>query len=127
MRSLLALLVMVTALGGAYAAAPPRVHAQCSDDYLTVENVGGEIMDIVPAPEPFRSADIVMSGPKPCERMWMQVLKVDAVQCRPGDHVEAKGVVTSDPDSDAWQINPEKNEYMLLGQDYTCVKPEREP
>ena len=121
MRRLAAALTLFAA-GSAYAAAPPRFHAQCSDDYLTVESVGGQIMDIVPAPEPFRSADIYMSGPKPCERMWMQVLKADAVRCRPGDHVEAKGVVTSDPDSDAWQINPERNEYMRFGEDFTCTR-----
>ena len=108
------------------AAAQPRnaplASPQCSDDYVTVERVTGDIIEIKPAPEPFRSADIFMSGPPPCTRMWMQVLKADAIKCRVGDRVEAKGVITSDPDSSAWQINPEKNAYMRLNEDFTCTR-----
>jgi hypothetical protein len=49
-------------------------------------------------------------------------LKKDAVQCRVGDRVEAKSVITSDPENLAWQINPERSEYMLLGADSTCTR-----
>jgi len=94
----------------------------CSDDYVTVDTIIGRILDIVPAPDPFKSADIFLSGPERCTRMWMQVLKKDAEQCRVGDRIEAKGIVTSDPESSTWQINPEMNEYMLLGVDYTCSR-----
>jgi hypothetical protein len=94
----------------------------CSDDYVTIETLTGTILSIDLAPEPFRSADIFIEGPDPCKRLWMQVLKTDARQCRVGDRVEAKGVITSDPENLAWQINPERNEYMLLGQDFTCSR-----
>ena len=94
----------------------------CSDDYVTVDTIIGRILEIVPAPEPFKSADIFLSGPERCTRMWMQVLKQDALRCRVGDRVEAKGIVTSDPENSAWQINPEAGEYMLLGQDFTCSR-----
>jgi hypothetical protein len=92
----------------------------CVDDYLTIETIIGTIIDIQLAPEPFRSADIFIKGPAPCDRMWMQVLKMDADRCRIGDRVEAMGVVTSDPENNAWQINPVRNEYMLLGADFMC-------
>jgi hypothetical protein len=98
-------------------------HAQsCSDDYVTIENIEGTILSIDLAPEPFQSADIFIMGPDPCKRLWMQVLKTDAVQCRVGDRIEAKGVITSDPENLAWQINPERNPYMTLGQDFTCMR-----
>lgn len=117
--------VFLCLLASAPAAAQPRsaplASPQCSDDYVTVERVAGEIIDIQFAPEPFRSADIFMSGPAPCLHMWMQVLKLDARKCRIGDRVEAKGIITSDSDSDAWQINPENNPYMLLNEDFTCT------
>jgi len=94
----------------------------CSDDYITIETVIGKILSIDLAPEPFQSADIFVSGHDPCKRLWMQVLKKDALQCRVGDRIEAKGVITSDPENLAWQINPERNEYMLLGADFSCAR-----
>ncbi|MSP95412.1 MAG: hypothetical protein EXR00_09090 [Alphaproteobacteria bacterium] len=125
MRSIAALFLAPVVFAAAALAQPrnaPLASPQCSDDYVTVERVGGEIIEIQLAPEPFRSADIFMSGPPPCLRMWMQVLKIDARKCRLGDRVEAKGVITSDPDSSAWQINPEKNAYMRLNADFTCTR-----
>lgn len=102
----------------------PGTHAQvCSDDYITIETLTGTILSIDLAPEPFKSADIFIQGPDPCKRLWMQVLKTDARQCQVGDQVEAKGVITSDPENLAWQINPQLNEYMLLGKDFTCTRP----
>jgi hypothetical protein len=102
---------------------PGTARAQaCSDDYISVETIMGTILSIDPAPEPFQSADIFISGPDPCKRLWMQVLKTDAAQCRVGDRIEAKGVITSDPENLAWQINPERNAYMLLGADFTCTR-----
>jgi hypothetical protein len=94
----------------------------CSDDYVTIETLVGTILSIDLAPEPFQSADIFIQGPDPCKRLWMQVLKSDAKECRVGDRVEAKGVITSDPENLAWQINPERNPYMTLGQDFTCTR-----
>lgn len=103
----------------------PVSHAQvCSDDYITIETLVGTILSIDMAPEPFKSADIFIQGPDPCKRLWMQVLKTDASQCRVGDRVEAKGVITSDPENLAWQINPVLNPYMLLGKDFTCTRGE---
>jgi hypothetical protein len=100
-----------------------RASAQgCSDDYVTIDTVLGTIVAIDLAPEPFKSADIFIAGPQPCTRMWMQVLKTDAAQCRVGDRVEAKGIITSDPDNNAWQINPELHEYMFYGSDFTCMR-----
>jgi hypothetical protein len=100
-----------------------RARAQvCSDDYVTVETVAGTILSIDPAPDPFKSADIFIAGPGTCKRLWMQVLKTDARQCRIGDRIQAKGVITSDPENLAWQINPELNPYMLLGTDFTCTR-----
>ncbi len=115
------LCLVVLASAAAQPRKAPLASPQCSDDYVTIERVAGVIIEIRPAPEPFRSADIFMSGPAPCLRMWMQVLKSDAIKCRIGDRVQAKGVITSDPDDAAWQINPEKNEYMLLNQDFICI------
>ena len=94
----------------------------CSDDYVTVDKVAGTIVSIDLAPAPFKSADIFIAGPEPCTRMWMQVLKTDAAQCRVGDRVEAKGIITSDPENNAWQINPELHDYMLYGSDFTCTR-----
>lgn len=94
----------------------------CSNDYITIETVIGKILSIDLAPEPFQSADIFIAGHDPCERLWMQVLKKDALQCRVGDRIVAKGVITSDPENLAWQINPERNEYMLLGADFSCAR-----
>jgi hypothetical protein len=113
-----AIVLALTAL----AAHPPNdAQAQsCADDYVTIENIRGTIIDIVPAPEPFRSADIYLSGPAPCIRMWMQVLKSDAEKCRIGGAIEARGVVTSDSENNAWQIGPVQNDYMTLGDDFTC-------
>jgi hypothetical protein len=114
--------VFVLALVGMGALAPIRALVACPDDYVSIETVIGTIIEIDEAPDPFKSADIFFAGPAPCTRMWMQVLKVDAAQCRIGDRVEAKGIITSDPDNGAWQINPERNEYMLLNADFTCTR-----
>lgn len=92
----------------------------CANDYQTVETVMGRIMDIKPAPEPFPTADIDMTGPAPCGRMWMQVLKTDAAHCHVGDAVEATGVVTEDVENNSWQIGPTQNDYMTFAQDFTC-------
>jgi len=92
----------------------------CQDDYVTIETIHGTVIDIKPAPEPFRTADIYLSGPTPCDRIWMQVFKTDASRCRIGDMIGVKGVITSDPENNAWQIGSAKNEYMLLGDDFTC-------
>jgi hypothetical protein len=92
----------------------------CADDYSTVETIRGTIIDIKPAPEPFRSADIFLTGPAPCSSMWMQVLKHDAENCRIGGFVEAEGVITQDAENNSWEIHPGKNEYMTLGDDFTC-------
>jgi hypothetical protein len=105
------------------AAAPGSNRAQaqsCADDYVTIENIRGIIIDIKPAPEPFRSADIYISGPAPCTRIWMQVLKSDAEKCRIGGEIELRGVVTSDSENHDWEIGPVQNEYMTLGDDFTC-------
>ena len=105
------------------AAAPGSNRAQaqsCSDDYVTIENIRGIIIGIKPAPEPFRSADIYVSGPAPCTRIWMQVLKSDAEKCSIGGDIELRGVVTSDSENGDWQIGPVQNEYMTLGDDFTC-------
>ena len=97
-------------------------HAQsCADDFLTIETVRGRVLEIQPAPAPFKTADIYFTGPSPCDRMWMQVLKPDAAKCRVGATLEAKGVITSDPENNAWQIGSSKNEYMVLGDDFTCL------
>jgi hypothetical protein len=100
---------------------PDNVRAQsCFDDYVSVETVLGEVIEIRPAPEPFPTADILLSGPNPCERMWLQALKTDAERCRPGDRIQAKGYVTRDPEEASWGINSDKNSYMIFGQDFTC-------
>jgi uncharacterized OB-fold protein len=102
---------------------PVATKAQvCTDDYMTVDTFYGTILDIVPAPEPFVSADLLLEGPDNCTPMWMQVLKRDAAQCRIGDKVEAHGIIVSDPENNAWNINPERNTYMYLNQDFTCTR-----
>ena len=99
--------------------APARADS-CSNDYVTIETIRGTIMDIKPAPEPFPTADIYLSGPAPCARIWMQVLKTDAAQCHVGGNIDARGLITSDEENNAWEIGPANNEYMTLGQDFTC-------
>ena len=112
--------VVIAALG---LALPTATKAQvCTDDYMTVDTFLGTILEIVPAPEPFLSADMLLKGPDNCSPMWMQVLKADAAQCRIGDRIEARGIIVSDPENNAWNINPERNMYMLLGQDYSCTR-----
>jgi len=121
MRALV--LVLSALVIAACALFPSRQNAQvCTDDYATVDTWYGTILDIVPAPEPFCSADMLLKGPENCTPMWMQVLKSDAVQCRLGDNVEARGIIVSDPENGAWNINPERNTYMLLGQDFSCTR-----
>jgi hypothetical protein len=92
----------------------------CANDYVTIETFRGTIMDIKPAPEPFPTADIYLSGPPSCARMWMQVMKRDAQKCRVGGDIEVHGLVTSDEENNAWQIGSANNEYMTLGDDFTC-------
>jgi len=94
----------------------------CTDDYMTIDTFYGTILEVVPAPDPFSSADILLKGAENCTPMWMQVLKSDAAQCRIGDRVEARGIIVSDPENHAWNINPERNPYMLLGQDWSCTR-----
>jgi hypothetical protein len=115
------ILLVFPALALAFAPAEETRAQICNNDYVSVETIAGKILAIDPAPAPFQSADIFIAGPKPCDRLWMQVLKTDAAHCHVGDRIEAKGYVTSDPDNHAWQINPERNDYMLLGADYTCT------
>lgn len=104
------------------ASTPPASTAarSCADDYFTVETIRGTVIEIKPAPEPFPSADIYLSGPAPCTRMWMQVLKKDAEKCRVGGRIEVKGVVAADVENNSWEIGPAKNEYLTLGDDFTC-------
>jgi hypothetical protein len=100
--------------------ARPVRAASCADDYLTIETVRGTIIEIKPAPQPFKTADIYFSGPAPCDRMWMQVSKADALRCRAGMAIEATGVVTMDVENSSWEIGPTKTDYMTLGADFTC-------
>src|SRR5438445_10233857 len=93
--------------------APARADS-CSNDYVTIETFRGTIMDIKPAPEPFQTADIYLSGPPPCARMWMQVMKRDAENCRVGGNIEVRGLVTSDEENNARQIGSATNEYMTF-------------
>jgi hypothetical protein len=94
----------------------------CTDHYKTVDTFYGTILEIVPAPAPFSTADIRLSSPASCAPLWMQVLKSDAARCRIGDRVEARGIIVSDPENNAWNLNPERNMYMLLGQDWSCTR-----
>ncbi len=114
-----AAIVLALCAIGARPSEPAR-DGSCADDYVTIETIRGTIIDIKPAPEPFRSADIYFSGPPPCTMMWMQVPKRDAEKCHVGGQVSARGIITSDVENNAWQIGPEKNEYMTLGDDFTC-------
>jgi hypothetical protein len=100
----------------------PTTAQTCTDDYMTVDTISATILEIVPAPEPFASADMLLKGPDNCSPLWMQVLKADSAQCRIGDRVRARGIIVSDPENSAWNINPEGNRYMLLGQDYSCTR-----
>ncbi|HEY4265120.1 MAG TPA: hypothetical protein VGM72_07375 [Micropepsaceae bacterium] len=100
--------------------AQPARGASCADDYLTIETVRGRILEIKPAPEPFKTADIYFSGPSPCDRIWMQVLKTDAARCRAGMPIVVTGVVTMDVENQSWEIGPTKSEYMTPGVDFTC-------
>ena len=101
-------------------AAPPPMRSACADDYLTIETVRGTIFEIKPAPEPFKTADIFFSGPRPCERMWLQVLKTDAVRCRVGAPIQVTGIVTMDVENHSWEIGPTRNEFITLGDDFIC-------
>jgi hypothetical protein len=121
MRTVFAVVLSLFATAFLDARGTARAQA-CNDDYISVETIAGKILAIDLAPDPFQSADIFIAGPQPCTRLWMQVLKKDAVNCRIGDRIEAKGIITSDPDNHAWQINPERNDYMLLGADYICMR-----
>ena len=112
------LFLLVLVFAGA--AAPPPLRAACADDYLTIETVRGIIIEIKPAPEPFKTSDIYFSGPPPCDRMWMQVLKTDASRCRVGRPMEATGVVTRDVENASWEIGPVESTYMTLGSDFHC-------
>src|SRR5215470_14539304 len=114
------LVVLALVFFGSIRSTPLHAQSSCADDYLTIEMVRGTILEIQPAPEPFKTADIFFTGPSPCDRMWMQVLKPDAARCRVGAVLEANGVVTSDPENNAWQIGSAKNEYMTLGADFSC-------
>ena len=121
MRVLISLPVSIAA--AVILMSPAAKSAQvCTDDYMTIDTFYGTILEIVPAPDPFSSADILLKGPDNCTPMWMQVLKRDAAQCRVGDRVEARGIIVSDPENNAWNINPERNPYMFIGQDFTCTR-----
>src|SRR5438067_11624426 len=115
----LSVLAAVFSTIGRDPAAPGRGNS-CSNDYVTIETIRGTIVDIKPAPEPFPTADIYLSGPVPCARIWMQVLKADAAQCHVGGNIEVRGLITSDEENNAWEIGPANNEYMTLGEDFTC-------
>jgi hypothetical protein len=112
-------LIAVLIVGCALPARLARAQS-CQDDYVTIETIRGTIIDIKAAPDPFRTADIYLSGPTPCDHIWMQVFKTDASRCQIGDMIEVKGVITSDPENNAWQIGSAKNEYMVLGDDFSC-------
>ncbi len=117
------LVFMLSFLAAFVVGSPTPTTAQvCVDDYATVETYAGTILEIVPAPEPFSSADILIKGPDYCSPLWMQVLKSDAAQCRIGDRIEARGIIVSDPENGAWNLNPTEHVYMLLGQDFVCTR-----
>jgi hypothetical protein len=120
MRVLTEVVFSIVVLARALAPSAVESAQVCTDDYMTVDTFYGTILEVVPAPDPFSSADIRLKGPQNCTPMWMQVLKSDAAQCRIGDRVEARGIIVSDPENHAWNINPERNTYMLLGQDWFC-------
>ena len=91
--SKLTLLAAIFSTIALHPAAPARANS-CSNDYVTIETIRGTIMDIKPAPEPFPTADIYLSGPAPCARIWMQVLKGDAAKCHVGGNIEVRGLIT---------------------------------
>jgi hypothetical protein len=123
MRALIVGLLSLTAIA---ACAPdpsaPMVTQTCTDDYMTIDTFHGTLREVASAPEPFSSADLILDGPEHCTPLLMQVLKSDAAQCRIGDRIEARGIIVSDPENNEWNINPERNAYMLLGQDWTCTQ-----
>jgi hypothetical protein len=121
MRALILALFSLVIAARVFGPSTARSAQVCTDDY-TVETFYGTILEVVPAPEPFSSADILLKGPENCALLWMQVLKSDAAQCRIGDRVEARGIIVSDPENGAWNVNPERNTYMLLGQDWSCTR-----
>jgi len=102
--------------------ASPVAAQACTDDDMSIDTIVAMIREIVPAPQPFVSADILLEGPDDCPRLWMYVLKSEAVQCRVGDRVQARGIVIRDPENDAWNIHPVQDEHMRIGQDYTCTR-----
>jgi hypothetical protein len=102
--------------------ASPVAAQTCTDDDMSIDRVAATILEIVPAPEPFVSADIMLKGPDDCPRVWMYVLKSEAAQCQIGDRVDARGIVVRDPENDAWNLNPERGQHMRLGRDYTCTR-----
>jgi hypothetical protein len=122
MRALTLLLCSIVLAARVSAPSAGRSAQVCTDDYMTIDTFYGTILQVVPAPDPFSSADILLKGPDHCTPLWMQVLKSEAAQCRIGDRVEARGIIVSDPENNAWNINPERNTYMLLGQDWTCTR-----
>jgi hypothetical protein len=106
-----------------FLAAPARTDAQsCTEDYVTIETVYGTIVEIVPAPAPFVSADIGLSVPARCTPLWMQVLKSDAAHCQVGDRAQVRGIVVTDPETESWTINPIAKMYMVLGQDFSYTR-----
>ena len=119
MRFIIAAIGTALILAGSSPSSTSRAQS-CADDYVTIEMIRGTIVAINPAPEPFKSADIDVTGPSPCTRMWMQALKKDAQQCHVGGWIEVRGVVTLDVENHSWEIGPTKNEYMTRGDDFTC-------
>ena len=123
MRALIVGLLSVTVIA---ACAPDPSTATttqtCTDDYMTIDTFRGTLREVAAAPEPCSSADLILDGPENCTPLLMQVLKSDAAQCRIGDRIEARGIIVSDPENNAWNINPERNAYMLLGQDWSCTR-----
>lgn len=100
----------------------------CAEDYITVETVRGMIREIRPAPEPFPTADILIEGPPPCARLWMQVLKDDAVRCRAGGGMEVRGIIMIDPQSESFAVGPARDAYLKLGEDFRCdERPDQMP
>jgi hypothetical protein len=118
MRPILAVLMLTIALFPA----PPAKAQGCTDNDMNIDMIVATIAEIVPAPEPFMSADILLNGPAGCPRLWMYVLKSDAAHCRVGDRVQARGIVIRDPENDAWNIHAAQDEFMRLDQDYTCTR-----
>ena len=118
------MLVLSSAVLAAQPLFPPLPAAAqaCTDDDMSIDRIAATILEIVPAPEPFVSADIRLKGAVDCPRLWMYVLKSEAAECRIGDRVDARGIVVRDPENDAWNINPEQDQYMRLGRDYSCTR-----